>query len=71
MTYSAEQVVAKLKKIQGDRSLREFAKELNISAPYLSDVYKNRREPGPAVLKVLGLEKMVLPSRYARKEDAA
>ena len=50
-------VVAKLKSKQGKRSLREYAKALGVTVAYLSDIYRGRRDPGPAVLKCLGLKK--------------
>lgn len=48
-------VVEALKKRQGSKSLREFARELGISAPYLSDIYRGHRGVGPAILKTIGL----------------
>lgn len=48
-----------LKKRQGERSLREFATTLGISAPYLSDVYLGKRGLGPAILRKMGLTKTV------------
>ena len=54
-TYKAEDVIEMLKRKQGKSGLRQFATELGISAPYLSDIYKGRRSPGPAVLEKLGL----------------
>ena len=40
-----------------DKSLRSLAKEMSISAAYLSDVMLGKRRPGPAVLDFLGLER--------------
>lgn len=48
-------VIAILKKRQGERSIRKFADELCVSAAYLSDVYLGRREPGKKILKPLGM----------------
>ena len=56
---TAKQVIRELKTRQGERSLRQFARELGISAAYLSDIYLGRREPGPKVLQPLGLSKRV------------
>ena len=50
-------IIEELRKRQGDRSLRELAKEIKISATYLSDIYNSRRRPGPTVLKYLGYKK--------------
>lgn len=52
-----EDVLAKLRERQGEKSLRAFAAELGLSAPYLSDVYNGRRDPGPSILGLLGLRK--------------
>jgi transcriptional regulator with XRE-family HTH domain len=54
-TYTREDVLDMLKKKQGDRSLRRFAEELEISAAYLSDIYRGNRRPGKSVLLHLGL----------------
>lgn len=54
-----EDVVAILKRQQGERSLRQFAKDLSVSAAYLSDIYLDKRDIGPAILKPLGLTKHV------------
>lgn len=40
-------------------SQRALAKELGVSEPYLSDVINGRRDPGPKILKALGLERIV------------
>lgn len=53
-------VVELLRKHIGERTQREVAEEFGITAQYLSDVLLGRREPGPAVLQGLGLEKDVL-----------
>lgn len=60
MTLS--QVLALLRKRQGDRSVREFAGELGISHVYLSHIYSGKREPGPVVLEALGLRREVIYS---------
>lgn len=53
-------VIALLRKKQGDRTAKELAEELEITPQYLSDIYLGRREPGPAVLDRLGLERDVI-----------
>jgi len=40
-------------------SLRKLATEIGCSAAYLSDVMRGNRQPGPTVLKYLGLRKIV------------
>jgi len=53
-------VVAKLKAGQKKRSLRDYAKALGVTVAYLSDIYRGRRDPGPSILKPLGLEKLTV-----------
>ena len=61
------QVVAILKKKQGDGSLRSLAIELGISAAYLSDIYLGRRRIGPKILRPLGLRQVTeRTTRYER-----
>ena len=43
-----------MKSKQGNRSLREFATSLGVSAAYLSDIYLGNRAPGPKVARALG-----------------
>jgi transcriptional regulator with XRE-family HTH domain len=56
------QVIKLLKKHQGERSLRQFARDIGTSAAYLSHIYAGKREPGPAVLEKLGLQKELVYS---------
>jgi hypothetical protein len=55
-----EQVLRMLRQSQGDRTAKEFAGVIGISAQYLSDVYSRRRLPGPIVLSHLNLERSQL-----------
>jgi transcriptional regulator with XRE-family HTH domain len=52
------EVVELIRAKQGDTSLRDFAEELGVTAPYITDIYKGRRSPGPKVLKYFGIGKM-------------
>jgi hypothetical protein len=52
-------VIRLLKQKQGDRSLREFAREVGVTAAYLSDIYQGRREPGPAIQRYLGVRREI------------
>jgi transcriptional regulator with XRE-family HTH domain len=60
--WRKEDVVKQLQSEQEKQklSLRQYAKKLNVSAPYLSDVYRGRRDPGPTLLEYLGLERKVV-----------
>jgi hypothetical protein len=42
---------------KGHRPLRELAAEIGISVPFLSYVLNRQRDPGPKVLKFLGIER--------------
>jgi len=53
-------IVERLKRLQGGRSARELAKEIGISHVYLLHIYSGKREPGPAVLGKLGIEREVV-----------
>lgn len=37
-----------------------WAREMDISASYISDVLNRRREPGPRILKAMGLESVTI-----------
>jgi transcriptional regulator with XRE-family HTH domain len=54
---TVREVIEALKARQGDRSLRQFAEELGVSAAYLSDIYLGKRQPGEKVLKQFGITK--------------
>lgn len=51
-------------------SLRKVALEIGCSAAYLSDVMRGNRQPGPVVLKHLGLRKVVTKQiQYFRERN--
>lgn len=54
---TSEQLIERLKQMQGERSLREFADMLGVSAPYLSDVYRGNRSIGKKLCRKLGITK--------------
>jgi len=51
------ELIELMKKKQGKRSAADFAAELGISPQYLSHIYLGKTEPGPTVLKALGLKR--------------
>lgn len=65
--YSLKQVVAMLKKHQGNATQRELAERIGISQTYLSDVLNERGLPGKAILDYLDLEQGFIP----KSESAA
>lgn len=56
-TITHTMVLERLRKRQGKRTLREFAKELGISYQYLADVYIGRRGLGETILRQFKLVK--------------
>lgn len=54
-----EEAVGVLKKKQGELSLRQFAQSLDVSAAYLSDIYRGNRQIGRKILRQAGLAKVV------------
>jgi len=50
-----DELIRRLKELQGERSLREFAEALGVSAPYLSDVYRGNRQIGAKLCRKLGV----------------
>ena len=54
-----EEAVAVLKKKQGDLALRQFAQTLDVSAAYLSDIYRGNRQIGRKILRQAGMAKTV------------
>lgn len=60
---SRDDVVKLMRKVQGDRTQRDFAVELGISQQYLCDIYKGAKDPGDTVLTALGLVRHVIYER--------
>lgn len=58
VTYDRAQVNEMIRRMQGKRSLRGFAIDLNLSAAYLSDILRCNREPGPQILSRLKLKRI-------------
>ena len=77
MAYKAltvEELLALMKKIQGEKTNTEFAADLGISKQYLGDIYKGRKIPSDTVSAALGFEPKVetryVPSATAVKPEA-
>lgn len=64
-TMTLEQVIAFMRKQQGDRTQRAFAAELGVSESYIAEVYKGRREPGESILSKLNLSKKIVYEQVA------
>jgi len=63
--FSRDELIALMKKQQGERSSKEFAAELGVSGSFLCDIYKGKRDPGPQILKSLGLTRKLMFERTA------
>jgi transcriptional regulator with XRE-family HTH domain len=63
--YTVEELIAEMKKMQGERQAQEFAEELGISHSYLSRIYKGKTDPGETVLEKLNLKKRVFYEKVA------
>jgi transcriptional regulator with XRE-family HTH domain len=55
--WRKEDVVEQLRKEQGERSLREYASAIGVSAANISLVYTGKREPSKKLLDHLDLER--------------
>lgn len=73
MAYKAntiEELLAIMKRVQGDKTLTEFATDLDVSKQYLSNVYNRHKEPSERILGKLGFTRQTayVPSLPARRE---
>lgn len=71
MAYKAttiEELLAIMKRIQGEKTLTEFAAELDMSKQYLSNVYNRHKEPSERLLEKLGFTRQ---TAYLRSPTAA
>ena len=69
--YTREHVLRMLRTRQGKRSVAALAEEMKVSRAYLHDVLTGSREPGPSILRFLGLEKQITTVTVYRKRVAA
>jgi hypothetical protein len=71
MAYKAtniEELIAIMKRVQGDKTLTQFAAELDLSKQYLSNVYNRHKEPSERLLGQLGFTRQ---TTYVRSPTAA
>lgn len=58
-TYPLPAVLAMIeRKVMAAGSLRAYARATGVTAAYVSDVLRSRRDPGPKILAPLGLERI-------------
>jgi predicted transcriptional regulator len=53
--FNRNQVIGLLKTRQGDRTSADLAREIGVSKAYIHDLFADRRNPGPKILRYLGL----------------
>ena len=71
MAYKAttiEELIAIMKRIQGEKTLTKFAAELDLSKQYLSNVYNRHKDPSERLLGKLGFRRQ---TTYLRSPTAA
>ena len=71
MAYKAttiEDLLAIMKRVQGEKTLTQFAAELDLSKQYLSNVYNRHKEPSERLLDKLGFTRQ---TTYVRSPTAA
>jgi hypothetical protein len=71
MAYKAttiEDLIAIMKRVQGEKTLTKFAAELDMSKQYLSNVYNRHKEPSERLLEQLGFTRQ---TTYVRSPTAA
>ncbi len=74
MAYKAntiEELLEIMKRVQGDKTLTEFASDLEVSKQYLSNVYNRHKEPSERLLGKLGFTRQTayVPSVPARRRE--
>jgi hypothetical protein len=68
MAYKASTIadlLAIMKRIQGEKTLTQFADELDMSKQYLSNVYNRHKEPSERLLEKLGFTRQTTYVRSA------
>jgi len=71
MAYKAttiEELIAIMKRVQGEKTLTQFAAELDLSKQYVSNVYNRHKEPSERLLVKLGFTRQ---TAYVRSLTAA
>jgi hypothetical protein len=71
MAYKAttiEDLLAIMKRVQGEKTLTQFAAELDLSKQYVSNVYNRRKAPSERLLDELGFARQ---TTYVRSPTAA
>ncbi len=51
-----DQLIAKLRKVQGEKSMDDFAYSIGISESMLSRIYSGSRNPGQKILDLMNLD---------------
>jgi plasmid maintenance system antidote protein VapI len=56
-TLTRKEVIEMMRKKQGSKTIAQFAQELGISQPHLSDIYNGKKDIGEKLAAALGLER--------------
>lgn len=68
-TYTKQDVIGILQTAIGEgNSAAAFAHRHDASPQYISDVLNGRRDPGPKLLEILGLERITVYRKKARRK---
>ena len=71
MAYKAntiEELLSVMKRVQGEKTLTQFAAELDVSKQYLSNVFNRHKEPSERLLEKLGFTRQ---TAYVRSPIAS
>ncbi len=60
-----DHVIAEIQRRLEGRTQRDLAADLGISQQYLNGILLGKQDPGPTVLKKLGLERVILYKKSA------
>lgn len=63
--YTKDDVVKRLKSLQGGQTQSQFAAKMDVTQQYLNDVLLGNRKPGKKILGYLGFE-----AGYIKSENA-
>jgi hypothetical protein len=57
VTMTETEVLDVIKAARGEKSIRDFAKEIGVSHSYVADILDGRRKPGAKILSCFGIGK--------------
>lgn len=69
-TYTQDEVLAAIRKVVDESSLRQTAERIGVSAGYLSDVLNSNRAVSDAIADAFGFEREIVTEIIFRKKAA-